>query len=95
MVWEYRQPNPTKDYNGDGQILGNERKLFSFFISGAQRLENGNTLITEGQTGRLIEITPEKEVVWEYYSDFGYGFNGSVYRAYRYPYSWIPKGIEN
>jgi len=95
MVWEYKQSNPTADYDGDGQILGNERKLFSFFISGAQRLQNGNTLITEGQAGRLLEVTPDNEVVWEYYSDFGFGFNGSVYRAYRYPDSWIPDEMEN
>lgn len=95
MVWEYKQPKPTADYDGDGVILGNDRKLFSYFICSAQRLENGNTLITEGQTGRLIEVTQENEVVWEYYSDFGFGFNGSVYRAYRYPYSWIPEGMGN
>ena len=40
-----------------------------FFTQGAgaqQRLPNGNTLITESIHGRIIEVTPEGRVVWEY-----------------------------
>jgi hypothetical protein len=40
-----------------------------FFSHGAgaqQRLPNGNTLITESDSGRIIEVTPEKRIVWEY-----------------------------
>lgn len=33
----------------------------------AQRLVNGNTLITESERGRAFEITREGEIVWEYY----------------------------
>ena len=40
--------------------------FFSAYISGARRLPNGNTLITEGQFGRMFQVTPEGEVVWEY-----------------------------
>ena len=43
------------------------RVPFSCFISGARRLPNGNTLICEGGNGRFYEVTPEKEVVWEYW----------------------------
>ena len=32
----------------------------------AQRLENGNTLISEDTTGRILEVTPDKETVWHY-----------------------------
>ena len=38
--------------------------------SGAQRLPNGNTLICEGMTGRLFEVTSVGEVVWEYVTPF-------------------------
>ena len=31
-----------------------------------QRLANGNTLITETNTGRAFEVTPAGEIVWEY-----------------------------
>ena len=52
IVWEYTD-NPA--YN-----------FFSSYISGARRLPNGNTLITEGQSGRMFQVTPECEVVWEF-----------------------------
>lgn len=42
----------------------------SHFISGAQRLANSNTLICEGLWGRLFEVTPSGEIVWEYISPF-------------------------
>ena len=38
----------------------------SFFISGAHRLPNGHTFITEGATGRFFEVTPEGDIVWQY-----------------------------
>jgi outer membrane protein assembly factor BamB len=31
-----------------------------------QRLPNGNTLITESNAGRILEVTPARELVWEY-----------------------------
>jgi outer membrane protein assembly factor BamB len=31
-----------------------------------QRLANGNTLITESEGGRILEIDPEGEIVWEF-----------------------------
>ena len=46
---------------------------FSFhsaFISGAHRIANGNTFITEGATGRFFEITQEGEMVWEYWNPY-------------------------
>lgn len=51
-VWEYTAPN-KKDFN-------------SFFISGAQRQPNGNTLICAGSSGTFFEVTPEGEEVWRY-----------------------------
>ena len=44
--------------------------FFSGFISGAERLSNGNTLICSGADGRFVEVTPEGEIVWEYWSLF-------------------------
>jgi len=32
----------------------------------AQRLANGNTLIGDAKLGRVIEVTPDKRVVWKY-----------------------------
>lgn len=76
IVWEYRAENPADFY--------------SCYISSARRLSNGNTIICEGTTGRLFEVTPEKEVVWEYISPFysearfRWGKNNSIYRCMKY-----------
>jgi outer membrane protein assembly factor BamB len=64
--------------------------FYSANISGAQRLPNGNTLITEGARGRLLEVTKEGKMVWEYRYSSGQAQN-SVYRGYRFPYDWIPQ----
>jgi hypothetical protein len=51
--------------------------FFSSFVSNAQRLPNGNTLITEGMNGRLFQVTWTGQAVWEYYSPYlRYGVAG-------------------
>jgi len=90
VVWDYVQAKPTADYDGDGVISGNDRKFFATHYSSAQRLKNGNTLIAEGNTGRVFEVTKEGEVVWEYFhprNSFG------IYRAYRVPEAWVYAGM--
>jgi hypothetical protein len=68
-------------------------RIYSSFISSAQRLPNGNTLITEGACGRILEVTPEYDIVWEYISPYFDKRRGAnfVYRAYRAPYQWVPQ----
>ena len=71
-------------------------KFYSSYISSAQRLPNGNTLITEGSDGRLIEVTPDHEIVWEYINPYFKKLGGNflcnmIYRAYRVPYEWVPQ----
>ena len=80
-VWEY-------------SIAGLPGFLFySTFVSSAQRLLNGNTLITEGVVGRVFEVTPGNEIVWEYMNPHfdEDGAPNLVYRAYRVPYEWVPR----
>ena len=82
IVWEYRD-NPPFNF-------------FSAYISGARRLPNGNTLITEGHFGRIFQVTPAGEVVWEYVNphfapnEQGYEVN-SVFRATHYLPEQIPQ----
>jgi len=88
IVWTTAPSQP-------GRSAGGRRgsRIYSNFISSAQRLPNGNTMITEGAGGRLLELTPGYEIVWEYVSPFferRMGLN-SVYRAYRLPYEWAPQ----
>jgi Arylsulfotransferase (ASST) len=42
----------------------------SSFVSNAQRLPNGNTLITEGMHGRIFQVTRSGHVVWEYLTPY-------------------------
>jgi hypothetical protein len=46
----------------------------------AQRLPNGNTLITESSFGRFFEVTKEGEIVWEYVNPF---FGKPFFSRYR------------
>lgn len=74
-VWEYRD---SPAYN-----------FFSPYISGARRLGNGNTLIIEGMFGRMFQVTPQGEVVWEYinphfYTDVENQVVNRVFRATHY-----------
>ncbi len=90
IVWEYTPVEAGFMPFSDGS------KFYSSYISSAQRLENGNALITEGSDGRIIEVTPNHEIVWEfinpYTKEFAPGFSTNmVYRAYRIPYSWVPQ----
>ncbi|MBK7878587.1 MAG: aryl-sulfate sulfotransferase [Planctomycetes bacterium] len=48
-----------------------EERFFSAFISGAQRLPNGNTLVCEGAKGRVFEVTRGAKVLWDYWSPLG------------------------
>lgn len=76
--------------------------FYSAFMGNAQRLPNGNTHITESATGRLFEVTPACEVVWEYvipwfdeYPDAaarktGPGRLNSVFQTYRYSREQLP-----
>ena len=81
VVWQYE----TKDHNS----------FYSDFQSAAQKLPNGNWFITSTNNGHLFEVTPDKQVVWEYNNpistdDQAYCVKRDdnpetqVHRAYRY-----------
>lgn len=42
------------------------QELFSHNISGAQKLPNGNLLICSGVQKKVLELTPQQELVWQY-----------------------------
>lgn len=49
------------------QYEGNAERPFVSEIRGStERLANGNTLITESDGGRLLEVTPDGAIAWEY-----------------------------
>ncbi|GGD55874.1 hypothetical protein GCM10011361_23040 [Muriicola marianensis] len=48
--------------------------MYSAFISGAHRLRNGHTFITQGMQGRLIEIDENGKLVWEYWTPYKFDY---------------------
>lgn len=56
-------PGIVIEYDRDGKILW--EYLVKSRIYGAIRLKNGNTLIATGNGKSVIEVTPDKKVVWE------------------------------
>ncbi|WP_437373140.1 aryl-sulfate sulfotransferase [Maribacter litoralis] len=82
VVYEFSLPaelNLSPNENNEPEVVWQYTRdnLYSAKVSGALRLENGNTLITSGSIG-VIEVTNEKEVVWEFE---GTGF---YWRSYHY-----------
>lgn len=68
--------------------------FYSAFLSNAQRLPNGNTLLNAGSIGTLLEVDSLREIVWHYAIPLNGDFaltqgqsasNNSTFRAYRYP----------
>jgi hypothetical protein len=75
IVWEYRSQDPGE--------------FFSPYISGGQRLPNGNTLICEGNKAHLFEVSHDGEIVWDFVNPHRKpGALGSIYRCERYPESY-------
>ena len=65
IVWQYSEYPAIMDY-----IMGD-----------ADRLPNGNTLITYGPHGRLVEVTPDGRKVWEL--QLSSGIKNRIYKAER------------
>jgi hypothetical protein len=92
IVWQYI----GEDSGGPGW------SFLSAHISSARRLPNGNTLIDEGERGRIFQVTQAGEIVWEYVSPYfrrtkdsvtsRETANNQVYRAQPVPYDWAPDG---
>ena len=102
IIWEYS--NIKKGHSSFFWMFSrfvDREHFFSPYQSSAQRLPNGNTLITESNNGIVFEITPDKEIVWEYLVNKDICDNTivsrkdiediSIYRAYRVPPEWIPE----
>ncbi|GJM23743.1 MAG: hypothetical protein DHS20C16_01580 [Phycisphaerae bacterium] len=79
IVWEYKAKNPTDFYT---ESRGS-----------SQRLPNGNTLIADSEKGRTFEITPDGEVVWDYFSPFSdqSGKRSTLNRIRRFPIEFIER----
>ena len=85
IVWECK--GEKEGMTVDGGFNPKASDFYSPLTSDAQRLPNGNTLICEGVSCILREVTPENQIVWEYVVPI----DTLLYRAYRIPYEWVPQ----
>lgn len=81
IAWEYTSRTPNS--------------FWSFRQSSAQKLPNGNVLVTSTAHGHLFEVTPDKKVVWEFINPVNKEefmcviedetpVQNQIHRAYRY-----------
>ena len=77
-VWVYTAATPSDFYAG--------------YISGAQRLPNGNTLICDGVHGTLFEVTPAGKTVWKYINPMT--GNGPLHQGESVPIKQYESGKE-
>jgi hypothetical protein len=64
-VLEYELPTMRKVWEFRGSP---SQPFYSKSLGTAQRLENGNTLISESDFGRAFEVTPDGDIVWEFHN---------------------------
>ncbi|MBX7256632.1 MAG: arylsulfotransferase family protein [Candidatus Hydrogenedentes bacterium] len=86
VVWQYP---------GDG-----DPPFYSEWCGSSARLPNGNTLITETDNGRALEVTPDHRIAWEFVNPNQLTENGAtlvaaLFEVVRLPEdycaSWLPK----
>ncbi len=87
VVWEYSALKAKIATDNNPNIF------FSPLQGNVQRLPNGNTLICEAAYGRVFEVTPDLDTVWEYVDPKWRDLDNYnvVFRAYRVPYDWVPQ----
>lgn len=79
MEWDPKTQTIVWEYGGT-----RERPLHASFRGSQQPLPNGNVLITESTGGRILEVTRNGEIVWEYINQLSDDRVGVVIRAQRF-----------
>lgn len=79
IEWEYHAPNPTDFYTASR--------------GGNQRLPNGNTLITNSNSGQAFEVTRDGDIVWEFLTPHtdDKGHRATIFRMKRYEPAFIDR----
>jgi hypothetical protein len=73
-------------------------EFYSEVLGFAQRLQNGNTLVSDSDDGRAFEVTPDKKIVWEFFNPHRAGSNREFVAVLPemkrlpsdFPTHWIP-----
>lgn len=63
--------------------------FFTGILGKHQYLDNGNLLITEGEKGRVFEVTAKGDIVWEYVNTYDSDHTAWVEQGHRYSYEYL------
>ena len=74
-------------YGPSDYIWSYDENIFTTIQGGAFRLKNGNTLITDCDSARIIEINNEGEIVWDYV--YNNSPNSAIARAQKYSLNYF------
>ncbi len=84
LEFDFAAGRTVWDYQGTA-----ENGFYSETCGSSRRLPNGNTLITESDSGRAFEVTPQGRRVWQFDSPHTAGENGeliaTLFEVERYP----------
>jgi hypothetical protein len=75
---------PGEAYGPDEQTWIYNSNFYSYYIGGAQRLKNGNTIVCDGPAGKFYEVTPDKDIIWDYRNPYPNYFQNSVFKINYY-----------
>ena len=76
---------PGSAYEPDEQIWRYNIDFFALLLGGVQRIQNGNTIICTGAGGKFLEVTPDKQIVWEYENPYPNQYTNNVFKFVYYP----------
>jgi hypothetical protein len=81
-----------------GKLIGHSsqamgRKHFSDVMGNVERLPNGNTVVCDAANGRLLQMTPDSKIVWEYVSPHmpAPGTRGAIFKSHFYAPEYCPQ----
>jgi hypothetical protein len=72
QAWIYTASPPTSFY--------------ASHLSGAQRLADGDTLICNGETGKIFEVTPQGTTIWQYTSPYPTPLTNQLFKVVYIPF---------
>lgn len=75
-------------------IEGNGIPFYTWQRGCHQYLENGNFLITDSEHGRILEINPRGELVWEFNNIYNDEKNGVINKAERVPLNFFRSNVQ-
>ena len=86
---------PGEAYEPDSQnwiyTANPPTSFFAGGLSGAQRLSDGNTLICNGEKGKIFEVNPTGEIIWQYTNPYPNPLTNSIFKVVYVPLEEPPE----